>query len=50
MLRTNRILNLDSLPRILLELLQTEAHLALVAVEAQDDSLYLVANLKELVG
>ena len=49
-LRTNRILALDSLPGILLELLDTKRHLALVAVEGQDNSLYLVANLQELLS
>ena len=49
-LAANRILGLDSLPGILAELLDAERHLALVAVEGQDNSLYIVANLQELLG
>ena len=37
-------------PRILLELLQAKAHLALVAVEGEDDGLYLVAYLQEVLS
>ncbi len=50
MLAANRILNLDSLPRIFLELLDAEAHLALVAVESEDNGLNFVANVHELLS
>ena len=46
MLAANRILHLDSLPRIFLQLLDAQRHLALVTVECDDDSLNLVANLR----
>ena len=49
-LAANRILNVDSLPWILTQLLDAKAHLALLAVEGQDDSLYLVANIQELLS
>ena len=49
-LAANRILNLDSLPRIFLQLLDAERHLALVAVESQDNGLDFVANLQELLS
>ena len=45
-----RILSLDSLPWILAELLDTQRHLALVAVESQDNCLNIVANLQELLS
>ena len=48
-LRTYRVLLLDSLPWILSELLDTERHLALVAVECEDNCLNLVTNVKELL-
>ena len=48
-LRTYRVLVLDSLPWILLELLDTERHLALVAVECEDNCLNLVTNVQELL-
>ena len=44
-----RILNLDSLPWIFLELLDTERHLALCAVECKDNCLYLVAYVQEVL-
>ena len=49
-LAANGVLHLDVLPRILLELLQAKAHLALVAVEGEDDGLYLVAYLQEVLS
>ena len=49
MLAANRILNLDSLPWIFLEL-YTKAHLALLAVESEDDCLYLVAYAEEVLS
>ena len=49
-LAANRILNLDSLPWILTQLLDAKAHLALLAVEGQDYCLYLVANLQEILS
>ena len=48
-LASNRILVLDSLPWVFLELLDTEAHLALLAVECEDNCLYLVTNVHELL-
>ena len=48
-LRAYRVLHLDGLPRVFLELLDAERHLALLAVESQDDSLYLVAHFQELL-
>ena len=48
-LAANRILGLDGLLRNLLQLLDTQAHLALLAVESQDDCLNLVANVQELL-
>ena len=45
-----RILHLDGLPWVFLELLDTERHLALGTVECQDDSLYLVAHLHEVLS
>ena len=50
MLATNRILSLDSLPWIFLELLDAKAHLALSAVESQDNCLYLVTYLHEVLS
>ena len=50
MLASNRILNLDSLPWVFLKLLDTKAHLALVAVESEDNSLHLVAHAEEVLG
>ena len=44
-----RILNLDVLPRIFLKLLDAERHLALCAVEGEDNGLYLVAHVEELL-
>ncbi len=41
---------LDVLPGIFLKLLETEAHLALLAVESEDNSLYFVAGFQEVVG
>lgn len=49
-LRAFRILSCDSLPWIFLKLLCAERHLALVAVESEDNSLYLVANLHEVLS
>ena len=47
---THGILLADGLPRILGELLQTEGHLAGLAVQGEDDGLDLVAELEELLG
>ena len=49
-LADNRILNLDGLLWVFLELLDTERHLALVAVESQDYCLYLIANVHEVLS
>src|SRR3712207_8500313 len=48
-LAANGIFVLDSFPWIFLELLDTKAHLALVAVESQDNSFYLVTNVHEFL-
>ena len=45
-----RILNLDGLPWVFLQLLDTQAHLTLSAVESQDNCLYFVANLHEVLS
>ncbi len=47
---THSVLGLYVSPRISLELLDTEAHLTLSAVESEDNSIYLVANLQEVVS
>ena len=44
-----RVLNLDSLPWIFLKLLDAERHLALCAVECEDNCLYLVAYVEEFL-
>ena len=49
LLAAYRVLNLDCLPRIFLELLDAERHLALCAVECEDNCLYLVAYVEELL-
>ena len=49
-LAANGILLLDGLPGISLQLLDTQRHLALVAVESQDNCLYVVANLHEVLS
>ncbi len=49
-LGTDGILGLDFSPRIGRKLLDTERHLALVAVEREDDGLDLVADLHELLS
>ena len=40
----------DGSPRILLKLLDAEGHLPLLAVEGQDDCLYLVAHFQEVLS
>ena len=47
--RANRILLFDVLPRISLQLLQAERHLALLTVEREDNCLHIVANVQELL-
>ena len=49
-LAAERILVLDSLPGSLAELLDTQTHLALIAVKGQDDCLNLFAYLQELLS
>ena len=49
-LAAHRILLLDVLPGIFLQLLDAERHLALLAVESEDDSLYLVTYLHEVLS
>ena len=44
-LRTNGILHFDVLPGIFLELLEAERHLAIRAVEREDNSFYFVTNV-----
>ena len=50
MLATYRVLNLDGLPWVFLQLLDTKAHLTLSAVECQDNSLNLVTYLHEVLS
>ena len=45
-----RIFLCDGSPRVLLKLLDAERHLPLLAVEGQDNGLYLVAYLQEVLG
>jgi len=49
-LRSDRIFLFDSLPRIGLELLDAERHLALFAVEGQDDCLYFITDVHEVLS
>ena len=49
-LRTNGVLLFDLVPRILLELLDAKRHLALVTVESEDNGLYLIAHLEEVLS
>ena len=49
-LRADGIFDFDVFPGILLELLEAEAHLALLAVEGQDHGFDLVANLEEVLS
>ncbi len=44
------ILLFDVLPGVVLELLDAEAHLAVLTVEGEDDCLYLVADLHEVLS
>ena len=48
-LAANGVLNLNGLPGIFLQLLDAERHLALVAVECEDNCLYLVAYVQEFL-
>ena len=49
-LRTNCIFLLDVFPRIVFELFDTEAHLALFAVECEDNGFNFVANFHEVLS
>ena len=49
-LAANGVLLLDGVPRIVGELLNAKRHLAIVAVQSQDNGLYLVAHLHEVLG
>ena len=49
-LATCRILVLDCLPWIFLELLDTERHLTLFAVESDDNCINFVTNLEEVLS
>ncbi len=49
-LAADRIFGLDVFPRISLELLDAEAHLAVFAVEGEDDGFDLVAYLHEVLS
>ena len=40
----------DGSPRVFLKLLDAEGHLPLLAIEGQDDCLYLVAYLQEVLS
>ena len=48
-LAANGIFNLDGFPWVVLQLLDAKRHLALVSVECKDNSLYLVANVHEVL-
>ena len=48
--RAKRIFLLDGLPWVFLQLLDAKRHLALGAVESEDDSLHGVAFVHELLG
>ena len=50
MARVNGVFDFDIFPGIFLELLDTEAHLTLVAVEGEDNGFHLVANLHEVLS
>ena len=49
-LRANGILLLDGVPRIVGQLLNAKRHLAVIAVQSQDNCLDLVAHLHEVLG
>src|SRR5574344_465841 len=49
MLASDRIFNLDCFPWIFLQLFDTQRHLALFAVESQDNCFYLVAYMQEFL-
>ena len=49
-LRADGVFDFDVFPGILLELLEAEAHLALLAVEGEDYGFDLVADLEEVLG
>ena len=49
-LAADGVLGFDSLPGIVLQLLDAQRHLALVAIQSQDNCLYLVANLHEVLS
>ncbi len=49
MFRVDGIFFVDGSPRIRFELLDTEAHLALLAVEGEDDGLHLLAHFEEIL-
>ncbi len=48
--RADSILLFDVLPRVVLELLDAKAHLAVFAVESEDNCFNLVANLEEVLS
>ena len=50
MLAANGVLLLDGVPRIVGELLNAKRHLAVLAVQSQDNGLDLVAHLHEVLG
>ena len=49
-LASDGIFDFDILPGILLELLEAEAHLALLAVEGKDDGFHFVADFEEVLS
>ena len=48
-LAADGVLHFDVLPWVFLKLLDAEAHLALLAIQRQDNCLYLVAHLHEVL-
>ena len=49
-LAADGVLGFDGLPGIVLQLLDAQRHLALVAIQSQDNCLYLVTNLHEVLS
>ena len=50
MLAANGVFAFDGFPWIFLELLDSEAHLTLLAVECEDDGFNLIAYVHELLS
>ena len=48
--RTNSIFLLDILPRVVLQLFDTQRHLSFVAIQGKNNSLYLVSHFHEVLS